>query len=405
MTYLQSRLYGSGSPGRRRPSRGSPRSAGPGWAGILIVLVLLGAVAWWVLKDSGCERLPDTELPDRRPPAPRRMEFRTPTAQTNLLATNSLAVFMPTAPDKAGSGLYDSSRMRVSGGRVLPAFHEGIDIAALQRDRAGRALDSVCAAAAGEVAYISRHAGNSNYGIYVVLRHPDEVGEIYSLYAHLASVRSGLAPGMAVAAGDVLGVMGNTPASIVPVARAHLHFEAGTILNARFAEWFRTLKTPPDHGAYHGWNLAGIDPVAVYRAQAREGGFSMKEYLLAEPAAFTLLVNGRAPGDYFRRYPDLWLSGMPVESVRACAIQMSVGGVPLRARPATGEELARLGGKPVRIEAVDEKVLGRNSRRLIVRDSGPGGWKLSAAGEQWLDILQYPSVRGSRRVRPASGDE
>jgi murein DD-endopeptidase MepM/ murein hydrolase activator NlpD len=344
-------------------------------------------------------------LPHRAEEAPRRIVYRTPTAQANLLETNSLTVFMPSTSGKVESALYDSSRMRVSGGRVLPAFHEGIDIAPLERDRAGRALDPVVSVAPGVVAHISRHSGNSNYGIYVVVRHSDEVGEIYTLYAHLASVRTGLAVGREVAAGDVLGILGNTPSSTIPVARSHVHFEVGTILNRRFPEWFRTLKTQPDHGAYHGWNLAGIDPVAVYRAQARTGGFSMKEYLLAEPAAFTLLVNGRGPTDYFRRYPALWSSGMPVENAKACAIRVSVGGVPLRGRPATAEETTGMGRDPIRISEVDEKVLGRNSRRLIVRASTPGGWKLSAAGEQWLDILQYPSVRGSRRGRILSEEE
>lgn len=412
MTYLQSRLYGSGSPGRRSPSRRSPsRRSGrgePGWAGILITLAVLSGIAWWIVSKPGCQRhgpLPETELPKRESEVPRRLVYRPPTAQTNLLETNSLTVYMPTAPGKAGSSLYDSSRMRSSGGRILPAFHEGIDIAAMQRDRAGRSLDPVSAVAPGVVVHVSRHSGNSNYGIYVVVRHKDEVGEIYTLYAHLSSVRPGLSVGMPVNAGDVLGVMGNTPPSIVPVVRSHVHLEVGMILNGRFPEWFRTLKTKPDHGAYHGWNLAGIDPVAVFRAQARQGGFSMQEYLRVEPSAFTLILNGRGPGDYFRRYPGLWLSGKPVESARACAILVSVGGVPLRGRPATDKEIARLGRDPVRIEEVDEKILGRNSRRLIVRSSAPGSWKLSAAGEQWLDILQFPASRGSRRGRAVSEED
>ena len=57
----------------------------------------------------------------------------------------------------------------------------------------------------GGSAYVNRRAGNSNYGIYVVLAHDEPaLGEVYTLYAHLARVESGLHAGQPVEAGQVL---------------------------------------------------------------------------------------------------------------------------------------------------------------------------------------------------------
>src|SRR5271170_4188032 len=77
-------------------------------------------------------------------------------------------------------------------------IHEGLDIRCLQRDRRGEPTDPVMATADGTVAYINRRPSLSNYGNYIVLRHEVEGLEIYSLYAHLQSVREGLQAGQAV---------------------------------------------------------------------------------------------------------------------------------------------------------------------------------------------------------------
>src|SRR5262249_38838885 len=65
-------------------------------------------------------------------------------------------------------------------------LHEGLDIRCLQRDKHGEPTDPVMATADGEVAYINRKAGLSNYGNYIVVRHQIGGIEIYSLYAHLS---------------------------------------------------------------------------------------------------------------------------------------------------------------------------------------------------------------------------
>jgi hypothetical protein len=45
------------------------------------------------------------------------------------------------------------------------------------------------------VRHINRKAGASNYGRYIVLEHPAESPPVYTLYAHLAEVAPGVAPG------------------------------------------------------------------------------------------------------------------------------------------------------------------------------------------------------------------
>src|SRR3954468_1703280 len=52
-------------------------------------------------------------------------------------------------------------------------FHEGIDIAPAKRDRKGEPVDDIFAAMDGVVRHISSSAGESSYGRYIVLEHPE----------------------------------------------------------------------------------------------------------------------------------------------------------------------------------------------------------------------------------------
>src|SRR6266566_9460893 len=89
-------------------------------------------------------------------------------------------------------------------------MHEGLDIRCLQRDGHGEPVDPVLATADGTVAYLNTRPSLSNYGNYIVLRHQVEGLEIYSLYAHLHEVRTGLKAGQAVKTGEPIAVMGRT---------------------------------------------------------------------------------------------------------------------------------------------------------------------------------------------------
>jgi peptidoglycan LD-endopeptidase LytH len=373
---------------------------------LLIVDVLL--VRWLLREDA-----PDAEslsaplgFVDAAAEEATGLRYAYPTDQQALWQTNSTVVYMPTASGRLVSALYGSTRTRRFGSRLLPAFHEGIDLAPLERGKGGVALDPIYAVADGEVAYISAQAGGSNYGRYIVLTHRDPVGTIYSLYAHLGGVERGLKQGQAVKRGDRIGTMGHSSSSGIPVARAHLHMEVGVILQDQFARWYQREDRRLTHGRYHGHNLQGIDPLVVWgyapdsetpaapywraerdAATAADGEvppFSMQAYLLQASAGFELVVALTRLPDYFQRYPSLW-QGPPF---RAGALVMAVseGGVPLRARQATALE-AEQAEDGAWVARVDEAVLGRNGLRLVVERDGT--WQLGRNGVRWLEMLLF----------------
>ena len=311
------------------------------------------------------------------------LEVGFPTAQTNLVDVSNHDVYMATASGRIESAHFGSTRTRSFGGRLLPAFHMGIDIAPLRRDRRNRALDPIKAVADGEVRYANRVIGHSNYGLYVVLVHDTPMGKIYTLYAHLREIADGVRAGAAVSRGDVLGTMGNTPSSIIPVARSHLHFEVGVIQNHRFSLWAASEEIRNQHGRYHGWNLAGVQPLALYENTDPVQGFSMLAYLETVPVAFKLVVDARRSVDYFERYPLLWEGD---DSPRGqMVLSVSESGVVLRGRPATDEEVAE-GQLPYVLE-VDEEALGRNGLRIVV--SRGDSWRLGNQGVRWLSIFLH----------------
>lgn len=309
-----------------------------------------------------------------------------PTGQSGLTGTNLAGVFMPTASGNPESGLYGSVRTGQYGSQILPRFHEGLDIAPLARDRQGRPLDEIRAAADGTVAMISRSAGNSDYGIYVVLTHEDPVGTFYTLYAHMASIDPALREGMPVRAGTRLGIMGNTALTPIPMARGHLHFEIGLLANARFLSWPHLPKKHTPGGLYNGQNLWGLNPILVFREHETTGGqTTLLDHIRRVPVAFEVLARATRVPDYFRRYPALW-SG-PTEFRGVLVLAAQEGGVVLAGRPATDEEIARLGRAPHAVLRVDEQELGRNGRRIVVKRGTD--WSVGSAGEAWLSLFLH----------------
>lgn len=334
---------------------------------------------------------PEGPAPELVAPAPAApvspwMALRFPTAQTALLDPSTTGVFQPTASGKPVSALYGSVRTAEHGGSLMASFHEGVDIAAMARDRHGRPLDTVHAVADGRVAHVNRVAGNSNYGIYVVLLHDDPaIGEVFTLYAHLASVESGLHRGSPVRAGQTLGVMGNTSSSPMPMARAHLHFEIGLVMSDRFSQLYRMKKLKPDHGNFHGHNLFGVDPLPVFEGRRQNPEFDFLAHVRTIPAAVELVARAKRQPDFFRRYPALW-DGAPHDG-GPVFLAVSECGMPLRGRNATGEESAALGRGRAKVVRVDDAALGRNGSRLVARTRD--GWKLASNGERWLDIVTF----------------
>ncbi len=379
--------YGQPNPADPPPSAWQRHRA---WLIPLLILDLL-IVAWWLWPDNtpSAADFPAPELAaplaaPAVPPAPPGLRFGFPSAQDQLLDTNTPGIYMPTASGRPESAMYGSVRSTQQGKYVLPSFHEGLDIGPMNRDRKNMPTDLIIAAADGRVAYANRIAGNSNYGKYVVLVHDDPtMGEIYTLYAHLADVDPAMRPGAKITRGQTLGLMGNSASTGIPVVRAHLHFEVGVINNTQFHRWFKAQKLKPDHGNYHGHNLTGIHPLDVYRWQETHEVFGLGDYLDQLEPAFTLVAKTPRPLDYFARYPSRW-TGEPATTI---VMTVSEGGVPLRGRPATEDERRALAGKRHHILSVDEAVLGRNGLRLVTRKQG--SWVLGKNGERWLEILAY----------------
>ncbi|HMP77618.1 MAG TPA: M23 family metallopeptidase [Kiritimatiellia bacterium] len=309
-----------------------------------------------------------------------------PTRQTRLTDTNLVGVYQATASGNPESGMYGSVRLGNYGKLILPRFHEGLDIAALERDRQGRPLDEIYAAMHGRVAMINRTAGNSDFGIHLVLLHEDPVGTFYTLYAHMASIDAALREGQVVEPGRRLGIMGNTALTPIPMSRAHLHFEIGLIANDRFLTWPELPKKHTPGGKYNGQNLWGLNPMLVFReAEATGGQFTLLEFIGRTATAFELVVRvGRLP-EYFRRYPALW-NGPPVFAGIA-VLSVSEGGVLLAGRPASEEEAAALGRQSRAVLRVDETELGRNGRRIIVKRNSR--WEIGNNGETWLSLLLH----------------
>jgi len=313
-----------------------------------------------------------------------RMVF--PTEQ-DLLAEDALfKAFQPTASGKPESALFGSTRTTVaSNGGVMSAFHEGIDIAALRRDKRRHPLDKVVAITDGTVVYVNKVAGNSNYGKYVVVGHSDPLGKIYSLYAHLAEIAAGIEPGKIVQAGDWLGTMGNTSSSGIPLERSHLHLEVALLANEHFDRWFKSQNMKPDHGLFNGQNLIAIDPISCYRFFRDDPTATFGAFLKTIPPAFVVAVRAK-PFDFFGRYAGLWEAGSSAGDVLVMAC--TANGLPLSGRWATEEESALLEGRPWRVLKVDEQVLGANGCHLVSRSSGQ--WTLTSKGQRWLEILAYP---------------
>ncbi len=359
---------------------------------------------WLALRQGGCAVAP-TPLPvpaeaEAEPlPPPLWQAMVPPTAQTNLLNPDEPGVLMPTGSGRIESAKFGSTRTVQRGSRYVASFHEGVDIAPLERDRRGVATDPVVAVAAGRVAFVNNSGGASSYGKYVVVEHPDpslglvtkrdgsaDPAVVYTLYSHLADVRFGIRAGTRVDPGQELGTMGNTSNTRPPIphARSHLHWEIGVLLNARYDTLAREQKTRNAFGNYNGGNLFGFDPLDFYAAHIRDPGLTMATYIASVPAAAEVVLRGKYP-DYFRRFPALW-KGAPHDG-GPIRLAVSESGVPLSGRNATAAEIETLGNRRQAVLRIHSDVLGRNGRALFTQSRGT--WDFTSRGRQWADLLLY----------------
>jgi hypothetical protein len=220
---------------------------------------------------------------------------------------------------QGGTFGFTRSPLDHAGDTIFTQFHEGTDIAPVQRDAAGQPLDEVLAMATGKVV-LAEPRGGSGYGNQVLLRHDWRCGPIFTRYAHLAQVS--VQVGDRVDAGQVLGVLGSSGGRFDP-ARAHLHVEVGLLLNANLSEDFR----------YRPLNLAVLNPEPLLLASL-QGPLDLPARVRAQSVDF--IVETPSPGlpDLLRRHP--WLAGETLPAtVAGWRLHCTAWGLPVRLEPLT----------------------------------------------------------------------
>ena len=314
--------------------------------------------------------------------------FRFPTANHHLFESGrELEFFAPTAPDKPWtSGSFGC--VRNNGTRL----HEGLDIRHLQTDRRGEPTDPVMATADGTVVYFSLRPSLSNYGNYLVLRHVVEGIEIYSLYAHLSEIQSGLTVGKPVKAGEVIGTMGRTSntSETITKDRAHVHFELNVFINEGFSGWYK--KNFPsqrnDHGIWNGQNLNGLDAREILLAEHNPAAkFSLLNFLRSQTELCRVFV--RATNfPYLKRYPMLILSNPTAqrEGVAGYEVALNYNGVAFALMPRAASEIHGQGKfQLLSVNEAEEKA--NPCRHLVVQRHGR--WQLTDTGIRELELLAY----------------
>lgn len=228
-------------------------------------------------------------------------------------------------PWQGGAFGYVRNATRHNNEVILTKFHEGIDIAPVNRDRAGNPLDLVSSIADGRVVHVSPISGRSNYGKFVVVEHDWENSRIYSLYAHLAEITC--KPGDPVRAGSALGRMGYTGAGINRT-RAHLHLELAMLMSRRFDDWQKAFGGGINHhGIFNGMNLTGTDVARFFLEHRTNPEIRFSEFVASTPVYFKVTVPAQGTPDFVIRHPWI-LRGSPERAV-SWEISFSATGQPV----------------------------------------------------------------------------
>ncbi|MBO35549.1 MAG: hypothetical protein CMO64_05095 [Verrucomicrobiales bacterium] len=349
----------------------------------LIMILLMSLGCMHESMEVSAEELTNKAADNNQPAPSLPLAFQLPTTNRALLAKGGEQTFFTkTGPEKHwSSGAYGC--VRNSGG----SMHEGIDIRSLSRDKAGEAIDTVMAAAPGKVAFANRRSGASSYGKYLVLLHEGEKLEVYTLYAHLKSIETRLLPGVKVAAGEVVGVMGRTANHDIPKERAHLHFEIGFVGSRDFDSWMKRHYKDPNFnkfGNWHGYNLLGLDPSIILRARS-DPDYQFATVVAGLPELMRLRVRGS-------KLPlALRLSGLMVTTPHGeianpagYEIAVNANGTPIRIHPLPkwpGTTKARY-----ELASVNNEIATKHRcRKLIFRKGAK--WVLMDSGHKLADLL------------------
>jgi murein DD-endopeptidase MepM/ murein hydrolase activator NlpD len=271
-------------------------------------------------------------------------------------------------------------------------IHEGLDIRSLQRDQRGEPTDPVMATADGQIAYINAKPSLSNFGKYIVLRHVLDGIEIYSTYAHLSEIRTGLRAGQSVRAGEPIAVLGRTANTREGISkdRAHVHFELNLFINDRFEAWYK--KTFPgqrnDHGMWNGQNMVGLDPRQILLEQQSSGAkFDLLSYLRNQTELCRVVVH-KADFPWLKRYAALVRPNPRAEKegVAGYEIALNFNGVPFELIPRAASEIKR--GPKYQLLSVNEAEHRKNPCRRLVTKRGKR-WELTTQGQNVLGLLTY----------------
>lgn len=305
-----------------------------------------------------------------------------PTSNRALLENRPEVFFM--GVDREGrrvwqGGSFGFTRMPLlhEGREIFTRFHEGADIAPVHFDASGKPRDEVRAMAHGTVVRVEERGG-MGYGNQVVLRHDWSCGPVFTRYAHLESVR--VAKGRTVRRGEVLGILGASGFRF-DEARAHLHVEAGLMLQSGLEEERR----------FHDLNMAVLDPAALLRA-SRTSALDLPAHVASLPVAFVLETPAAAEPEFLRRHP--WLAS------------------PAPARPRQGWRIHFTAwGFPVRFESLEEKPAARRVQmraewpglhtwhtRQLLTGQGPAA-ELGQRGELLLELLLPGQAAGAESLR------
>jgi murein DD-endopeptidase MepM/ murein hydrolase activator NlpD len=268
-------------------------------------------------------------------------------------------------------------------------FHEGIDIPPVARDRRGEATDDIFAAMAGVVRHINASAGDSGYGRYVVLEHPDETPAVYTLYAHLAKIAPGLRVGERVQRGRAIATMGRSAGGYaIPKERAHLHFEIGLMLTRDFQSWYGRQKfgSPNEQGLWNGMNLMGIDVLDFLGDWRAKRVNTFRDYFAQIEPVVTLRIATMRTPDFVTRYPALLTKELPLGPVAGWEIKFAWTGLPVAWTPLTSLETLGLARDLPRIISVNAEVEKRQRSKSLAVAKG-GGWAVGKDLEAVLQLL------------------
>lgn len=237
-------------------------------------------------------------------------------------------------PWSAGTYGFVRTLRRTEDGIIGTRFHEGIDIAPLERDSHGNPSDWVKAISLGKVVYVNNQASGSNYGKYIVIEHTWHCGKVYSLYAHLASISVHV--GDTLQAGEHIGVMGYTGKGINKT-RAHLHLELCLLLSRDFDAWhYQHFHSHSTHGIYNGLNLSGLDYAAFYLEKQAKPKLTLPAFIARIPAYYKVTIPRHERLEILNRYP--WLGrGRIEENSPSWEIAFSASGLPLSIVPSFRE--------------------------------------------------------------------